>query len=134
MAAGNNNLPDCKESVKEMIRGNPDNQYVDDIIFVGASTKNDEIWGHSNPISPTSGSAYGPLVDVFAPGDSIISATHSNEEWKRLSALSEPASGTSFVSHDDNGNLITTKSSPNYIIYLGSTSRHWNRRLSPQPP
>lgn len=71
------------------------------VIWVAASTPQDKtIKSHDI------GSAYGPLIDLFAPGEAVKSATHrgdsdnSNAEYW----------GTSFVSHDNRGTLITTNS------------------------
>ena len=77
--------------------------YFDDIIFVGASSPDDKIWGYTSAITDMSGSVYGSMIDVFAPGDSIRGAIH-----KGLSGRAT-WSGTSFVSPDNKSNQ-TTKS------------------------
>lgn len=100
------NRPDSKARLRKLVHSS-DGQYVDDIIFVGASTADDKIWGHEEIITSRSGSVYGSLVDVFAPGEDIRGAKHSTE---RSFSATDTWSGTSFVSPDNKGNLITTKS------------------------
>lgn len=97
MAAGNDNekseLP--WEGLAEIDR----NSYIDSIIRVGASTEQDTRWDYAKR-----GSAYGPTVDLFAPGASTHFATNTHDE------SSEMDGGTSFVSYDiDNkATLIAT--------------------------
>ena len=94
-----------KDAFKEELEESK-KDYFDDIIFVGASSPDDKIWGYTSPITNISGSVYGPIVDVFAPGDSITGAIHS---VKSLSGTAK-WSGTSFVSLNNKFNSITTKS------------------------
>jgi len=95
-----------------------DRVHIDSIIFVGASTMEDkrsDRFGESD-YGDNSGSTYGPIVDLFAPGHDIISATHSphnNHSW-------EKASGTSFAAPHVTG----------IIACLLSDARY--RGLSPQ--
>lgn len=97
-------MPESKDKYKtEIDEHSGDKQYVDDIIIVGAHTDKDQIWGYSSRISSTSGSVYGPVVDVFAPGGFIRGASHSNLDRVRLRAMGTE-SGTSFVSPDNKGN------------------------------
>ena len=81
----------------------------DDIIFVGASTPDDKIWGYTSPIARRSGSVYGSIIDLFAPGHSITSAIHSDKKGEGFSGTAI-WSGTSFVSYDNKFNPTTTKS------------------------
>lgn len=102
MAAGNHNQPEGKDKYKNMI-DDSDKQYFDDVIVVGASTEDDEIWGYSASITYHSGSVYGPVVDMFAPGSFIRGATHSSNLKNNLSAMMTQF-GTSFVSPNNKGN------------------------------
>ena len=112
------NIPFGKARYKEMVDSS-DRQYIDDIIFVGASTANDKIWGHhSSNITYNNGSVYGPLVDVFAPGEAIRGAKHSTE--RSFSAL-DTWNGTSFVGPDNEGNP-TQLNLPNYLLRRHPTS------------
>lgn len=97
-----------KDAFKEELEESK-KDYFDDIIFVGASSPDDKIWGYTRPITNISGSVYGPIVDVFAPGDSITGAIHSVKDRKGLSGTAK-WSGTSFVSLNNKFNSITTKS------------------------
>jgi Subtilase family len=72
-----------------------DREHVHSVIWVGASMQNDRKWPRSN---------YGPLIDLFAPGDAIQSAANGHDAAFRMD------SGTSFVSHDNQGTLIKTNS------------------------
>ena len=92
-----------KDAFKEELEESK-KDYFDDIIFVGASSPDDKIWGYTSPITNISGSVYGPIVDVFAPGDSITGAIHS---VKSLSGTAK-WSGTSFVSPNNKSKPITT--------------------------
>jgi len=68
-----------------------DREHVRSVIWVGASMQNDRKWPGSN---------YGPLIDLFAPGDAIPSAANGHD------AAFKNDSGTSFVSLDNQGTLI----------------------------
>jgi hypothetical protein len=72
-----------------------DREHVHSVIWVGASTQNDRKWPSSN---------YGPLVDLFAPGDGVTSAANANDAAFKID------SGTSFVSHNNQGTLIKINS------------------------
>ena len=73
-------MPESKDKYKtEIDEHSGDKQYVDDIIIVGAHTDKDQIWGYSSRISSISGSVYGPVVDVFAPGG--FSEVHHIATW-----------------------------------------------------
>jgi hypothetical protein len=110
MAAGNDNMPLPKAKAYWNLELIPqsDRDLIDSIIFVGASTKENKRCNQFNQrnYGPGTGSTYGPIVDLFAPGHDIISATHSpgdNSSWDK-------DSGSSFVSPDNKGTLITTNS------------------------
>jgi len=112
IAAGNDNLPMTKDSFKEDIEESK-KDYFDDIIFVGASSPDDKIWGYTSPINYESGSMYGPIIDVFAPGDSITSAIHSKKKGEGLSGTDE-WNGTSFAAPHVTGIIACLLSHPNY--------------------
>jgi len=80
-----------------------DKVHLESIIWVGASTADDKRWGARNHVR-NCGSNYGSRIDLFAPGDAIKSATATST----TSIAIHP--GTSFVSHDKKGTLITTDS------------------------
>jgi len=65
-----------------------DKHHVESVIWVGASTIEDKKWPSSN---------YGPIVDLFAPGENIESATHSSDN----NYSAKTGDGTSFVSPDN---------------------------------
>lgn len=88
--------------------------HLESVIWVGASTSTDEIRHDSK---------FGPRIDLFAPGDAIISATNRGDDSTNAKVAnspeksgikktpvdqSGPLGGTSFVSHDNKGTLITT--------------------------
>lgn len=90
-----------------------DKVHLESLIWVGASTSEDERRSNSN---------CGPRVDLFAPGDLIVSATNVNNASKATWG------GTSFVSHN-----INTKSAltlPNPIMGSGDSPRLRNHRMS----
>ena len=103
MAAGNKHIPlvlpewDLSEVTAENGFTENDKEHLDSIIWVGASTPQDTKWAHS---------AYGPNIDLFAPGEFTYSATNTSD------TSSAAGCGTSDVSHDieNNGTLIATNS------------------------
>jgi subtilisin family serine protease len=101
MAAGNSHIPltlpnwDLSEVIPAKGLAVNDKDHLDSIIWVGASTSRDTTWPYS---------AYGPNIDLFAPGDFIHSARNDSD----TSSLAEGGTrgGTSDVSHDiDNKTL-----------------------------
>lgn len=78
-----------------------DQHHVQSIIWVGASTSEDKRWVYSN---------YGPIIDLFAPGLTIKSATH--EGGSDTSATTE--SGTSFAAPHVAGIIACLLSHPLY--------------------
>jgi hypothetical protein len=98
-----------------------DKDHLDSIIWVGASTPRDTKWPWS---------AYGPNIDLFAPGEFIHSARNEND----TSSLAEGGvrGGTSDVSHeiDNKDTLIATNST----VRSGGSPCHRNHRVPAQPP
>lgn len=99
MAAGNDN--ENFETLPWEGLTEDDKSYIDSIIRVGASTPRDTRWVYA-----PRGSAYGPTVDLFAPGAFIPFATNTDDESSGVNG------GTSVVSHgiDNKGTLIATNS------------------------
>lgn len=64
-------------------RGLPPEDLREEIVVVGATTSNDRRWGNSN---------WGSTVDVYAPGASVTSTSHSND------TATTSGSGTSYAS------------------------------------
>lgn len=102
MAAGNRHIPltlpiwYLTEVTPEHGLAVNDKDHLDSIIWVGASTPEDKKWPWS---------AYGPNVDLFAPGEFIQSARNDSD----TSSLAEGGirGGTSDVSQVDIGNKET---------------------------
>jgi hypothetical protein len=92
---------DLSEVTPEKGFAENDKDHLDSIIWVGASTPTDTKWPSS---------AYGPNIDLFAPGEFIRSA--KNESDTASQAPGGVMGGTSDVSHeiDSKNTLIATNS------------------------